>query len=353
MSATASFHGLGAGSREGSLPELAAAELERIRAALAADGRDESRLLELRAFVTGAATERDVAEALARLLPGPRPVLTVVRVAELALGGSLGLEAISAPEGRRVSSGEAHGFPLALRIGEFVAARSTPNVVGDLVATTRVGIAELEAGLAACGAGPRDVVKYNIFYRGDGTADDWAYSARARAELFTGPGPATTGIPVPSLAAEGADIQFSMLGKAGGRTRNGAATVRPDGHWDWPIPLPHFHGNRVQELGFIGGQVSLAEDASVIHPDDHRAQTRRAMEYIASILADLRREPGDLVRLTAFYETGGPEAPLAVREEILAALPAGAEPELSLVGLDELAYEHMVVEIEAQFSDER
>ncbi len=362
MNNTAKFHGLAEAARtlrpgsaesseatgEGLVAE-AQAELERLRASLSELDRGDEQLLELRAFVTGSASERDVAAALAPELPDLRPVLTVVRVHELALGGEIGLEAISVPPAERVASGEAHGFPLALRIGEFVAARATPNVVGDLVATTHVGIAQLQSALADCGAGPRDVVKYNIFYRGDGTAEDWAFSSRARAELFTGPGPATTGIPVPSLAAEGADIQFTMLGKVGSRTRNGAATVRPDGHWDWPVPLPHFHGNRVQELGFIGGQVSLAEDASVIFPDDHRAQTRRAMAYIESILDGLQRDLGDLVRLTAFYAAAGPEAPAAVREEIVAALPEGSRPEISLVGLKELAYRHMVVEIECQF----
>jgi len=72
------------------------------------------------------------------------------------------------------------------------------------------------------------------------------------------------------------------------------------------------------------------------------------MDYIRSILHDLHRDPGDLVRLTAFYEAAGPEAPDAIRAEIRAALPDAADVELSLVGLKELAYRHMVVEIEAQ-----
>lgn len=351
---TAKFHGLGeAGTpRAGTLEEQTAAELGRVRARLAEIGRDEGNLLELRAFVVGSADEARVAAAVAAGLAGPRPVLTVVRVHELALGGEIGIEAISVPGAERVTSGEAYGFPLTLRLGEFVAARSTPNVVGDLVATTHVGIAELEAGLAACGAGPRDIVKYNIFYRGDGTMEDWAFSCRARAELFTGPGPATTGIPVPDLAADGADIQFTMIGKVGSRTKNGAATSRPDGHWDWPVPLPHFHGNRVQELGFIGGQVAITEEAKVLFPDDHHAQTKRAMAYIDTILKDLHRDLGDIVHLTAFYRASGPDAPAAVREEIEAALPEGSRAEISLVGLKDLAYERMTVEIECQFERE-
>ena len=357
MSLTAQFHGLGEAhdERSGDVAAQVRAELVRIGAALAAVGRGMRELLELRVFVVqDAADEAQIAALVARDLPDERPVLTVVRVHELGLGGLIGIEAISVPpvmgaDRVAASAGEKHGFPTALRLGLFVAARATPNVVGDLVATTHVGIAELAAGLASVGSGPRDIVKYNIFYRGDGTSADWAFSSRARAEIFTGPGPATTGIPVPELADPAAHIQFSMFGKVGSRTQNGAATVRPDGHWDWPVPLPHFHGNRVQELGFVGGQVALAEDASVLFPDDHRAQTRRSMAYIETILRDLGRELSDLVRLTAFYEVGSAETPEAVRSEIVAALPPGSAPELSLVGLHKLAYEHMVVEIECQF----
>lgn len=348
MSVTARFIGLGA-ARDPHLGRLAAqteAEVARLSVAFKSDTHE---LLELRAFVVGAATEAEVAAAVSESISAPRPVLTVVQVNELEWGGAIGIEAIAAPRAVRRVDGERYGFPLTLRIGEFVVARATPNVVGDLVATTHVGIAQIAAGLAACGAGPRDIVKYNIFYRGAGTADDWAFSAQARAEIFTGPGPATTGIPVPRLADTGADIQFSMLGKVGSRTRNGAATARPDGHWDWPVPLPHFHGNRVQELGFIGGQVALAEDASVLFPNDYRAQTRRAMTYIFSVLDDLRRRPNDLVRCTAFYVAAGPDVTGAIRAEILSVVPAGTTLELSLVGLRELAYEGMVVEIECQF----
>ena len=61
----------------------------------------------------------------------------------------------------------------------------------------------LQGILGELGADFGDVVKFNIFYVGTGTAEDWAVAARVRARYFEEPGPAATGIPVPRAAGSG------------------------------------------------------------------------------------------------------------------------------------------------------
>ena len=52
----------------------------------------------------------------------------------------------------------------------------------------------------------------------------------------------------------------------------------------------------------MGGQVSLTADAQVIDPGDMVAQTRRAMENIALVLAEFGAGLDDVVKVTTFYQ---------------------------------------------------
>ena len=108
-------------------------------------------------------------------------------------------------------------FSHVVRCGELVftsdmSARSADGSVfaaGDIVAQTQKMMAQLERALAAAGASMSDVAKINTFYCGDGTAQDWAVSAGTRASYFERPGPAVTGIPLPSFPHAGMLTQIS------------------------------------------------------------------------------------------------------------------------------------------------
>jgi hypothetical protein len=50
---------------------------------------------------------------------------------------------------------------------------------------------------------------------GSGTDEDWELAARVRARYFQEPGPAATGIPVPTLAYEGMMTEIEVIAKVG------------------------------------------------------------------------------------------------------------------------------------------
>ena len=62
-----------------------------------------------------------------------------------------------------------------------------------------------------CGAGLDDIVKLTTFYVSGGAREDWELSVRERFRHFTGPGPASTGIPVPALAIPGLMIEIEAI----------------------------------------------------------------------------------------------------------------------------------------------
>ncbi|MGD9765276.1 MAG: RidA family protein [Candidatus Binatia bacterium] len=121
----------------------------------------------------------------------------------------------------------------------------------------------------------------------------------------------------------------------------------PAGHWSWPIPVTHKHGVRCRDMIFIGGQVDVDAAGNVRNPDDLAVQARAAMQYIRAVLEDLGADTADLVKLICFYVQRDERDTERLLAAVAGALDAQPGPVISLLPLPALAYEHMVVEIEA------
>lgn len=121
----------------------------------------------------------------------------------------------------------------------------------------------------------------------------------------------------------------------------------PDGHWSWPIRITHKHGVRCDDMIHVGGQVDLSSDGAVRHPGDLEKQTAEVMSYLALVLEDLGADLADTVRLRCFYVNDGTGDEDAFLKLVAAALPDGARPAVTAVPVPYLAYEGMLVEIEA------
>ncbi|MEX2201505.1 MAG: Rid family hydrolase [Dongiaceae bacterium] len=122
----------------------------------------------------------------------------------------------------------------------------------------------------------------------------------------------------------------------------------PEGHWDWPIHVSHKHGLRAGPMIFVGGQVDLNSAGQVQHPGALGRQTEAVMESIRCVLAEFGADMGDLVKLVAYYATDGSADEAQLLADMAVALPGGAPgPVVSAVPLPALAYDGMVVEIEA------
>ena len=121
----------------------------------------------------------------------------------------------------------------------------------------------------------------------------------------------------------------------------------PEGHWNWPIKISHKHGLRCGDMIWIGGQVNLTPEGVVLNPDDLAAQTAAVMHNIETVLEDFGAGLADLVYLNAFYVNDGSLDEGDFLAMIARALPADACTAITPVPVPCLAYEAMVVEIEA------
>ncbi|SMC13698.1 hypothetical protein ROA7745_03555 [Roseovarius aestuarii] len=212
---------------------------------------------------------------------------------------------------------------------------------GDVAAQTEFMMEQLSKALAAAGAGISDVVKLNVFYVGSGAAEDWEKPAKIRAGYFPDPGPAPTGMPVPRFPDPEVMTKIYVTAMRGEKTY-----AWPDGHWDWTTPLPYKHGNRCGQMIHVGGQVSLDSEAQVIDPGDMVAQTRRAMDNVAKVLADLGAGLDDVVKVTTHYQ--GNASAEALHENLLIRSNSYTEPGPATTGIPmpALVYPDMVIEIE-------
>ena len=297
----------------------------------------------------GSLDETTLLENLAAALPAERPAFCTVPVPYLAYPGMLieieGVAAIG--EKMRVGNG---AFPDGIRCGDLVwTSAVSGGTKGDIVAQSEEAMERIRGILGELGADFGDVVKFNIFYVGTGSAEDWAVAARIRARYFEEPGPAATGIPVPRLQDPEALIKMDVWAM---RPLGGDRVERtyswPEGHWDWPIHLPYKHGNLGGGMFFVGGQVSLTPEGDSIDPFDMQAQTRTAMDNISKVLAGLGASMDDVVKVTTFFKGDGGGADLHENLSIRSSYFSDPGPATTGIPLPFLAYSEagMMIEIE-------
>lgn len=340
---------------------------------LAGAGADFGDLVKLTLFYVsdGDVHEGDLLDHLAACLgplDGPGPAVMLIPLPVLALPGmAIEIEAIAmrdlnGPRLKRAAAWDPEAprlpppFSQALRCGEMLFssglsaldANGRARAAGDLAAQSRLVLPRIDALFRQLGGDLRDAVKTNVFNVEPGTQQDWAEPALIRAANFREPGPAATGISLPRLWPEGVMVRndvIAMRGADGGRLPRRHAW--PTDHWDWPVHLPYRHGVACGDLVFLGGQVSLAPDAQVIDPGDMAAQTRRAMDNIGRVLAELGLGFENVVKLNTFYAGGAGlealEENASVRAPYFAQRPG---PTSTGVPVPYLAYQDMLIEID-------
>jgi len=128
--------------------------------------------------------------------------------------------------------------------------------------------------------------------------------------------------------------------------------IMPEDHqWDWSMPVPFSQGWKVDNLVFVGGQVSADRDGNAIGVGDIEVQTRNTFENITRVLRDAGAEWSDVVKLNTYYVFDGDPADLKdywekmtkVRMEFLP-MPGPAGTAVRVVGL---AYPDLLIEVEA------
>jgi len=317
----------------------------------------------------GSVGEKEFLEIVGSCLPeGARPAINAVPTPYLAYPGmEVEIEgyAMRHEDGRQTKKFFAPGeglyqlpnpFSQAVRSGKmiFVSGQypvSPDRIVyhpGNNVEQTRQVMGQITDLLAHFGASCDDIVKINRWYAGNVGIEEFESASLACAAFFDEPGPAATGIPLPRHANPNVGIKISvvaMLGEDGSHLPR--RHVWPDSLWDWHVHLPYKHGLKCEEMIFLGGQVSLNKQGQALHPDDLTAQTHEAMKHIGTILRELGADYEDVCKIIAMYQGNCGAAALHANLPIRSSYFADPGPATTGVPLPALAYESMVIEIDA------
>jgi enamine deaminase RidA (YjgF/YER057c/UK114 family) len=98
---------------------------------------------------------------------------------------------------------------------------------------------------------------------------------------------------------------------------------------------------------FVSGQVALDEKGEIVGRGDLRAQTKQAFENLKRALAALGAGFEDVVKMTYYVVGYRPEQLAAIREARSEYLPRTRPPASTLVGVEALFQDGILIEVEA------
>lgn len=81
--------------------------------------------------------------------------------------------------------------------------------------------------------------------------------------------------------------------------------LMPANSWDWSVPVPFSQGWRVENMVFVGGQISADEHGRVIGEGDIALQTKNVFESIGRVLDEANASWEDVVKLNTYYVFDG------------------------------------------------
>ncbi len=317
----------------------------------------------------GSVDEAVFLESVARCLPrGCRTTVTAVPVPYLAYDGLMvEIEgcAMRRENGQSTERRIAHCADSTFLPSPFVEGLQSDSMIfvsgqypvdgegqvacaGDVSGQTQVVASRISKILEELGADFDDVVKSNRWYAGVAGIEDFEAAALMFARNFKEPGPAATGVPIPRHADGSVMIKIAVIAM---RALDGSYLERmhswPAGLWDWHVHLPYKHGVLCDGMIFVGGQVSLDSSGRAVNPDDLGAQTHQAMRHIGAILEDLGAHYDDVCKIMTVYKGSCGARDLHTNLPIRSSYFPSAGPATTGVPLPDLAYESMVVEIDA------
>lgn len=117
-----------------------------------------------------------------------------------------------------------------------------------------------------------------------------------------------------------------------------------DPGWAWDDGLPLVEGKRIGPFIYTSGQGAIEPDGKVVGVGDIKAQTRKALENIATVLKAAGADLSDVIKITSYLTNIDDfQEMLKARAEAF----GGDPPASTAIVVKSLAFPEMLIEIEA------
>ena len=301
-------------------------------------------------------------DKFASLLPGDlRPVTVFTPVASFPAQGlevEIDTIAVTDAANRRREATDDSGTLCGVKCGEVIFAAASPprepsggvRHPGDIGRQTDAVMAQLAGTLATLGADLSDVCKLTLYTSTDIETGSIGECERICGDAFPNPGPVYTNVLLPRFAHPGETVRLEVVAMRGERDeRLPRQNLSQADHWAWPGGLPYSQALSCGNLVFVGGQLSLDRDGSLVHAGDLAAQTDTTMTHVQSALGACGARLDQMTKVNAYFKAAwdpdgwqvnvnirssyyGPPGPASTGIEVPALIP-----ERALIAVDCIA----------------
>lgn len=175
---------------------------------------------------------------------------------------------------------------------------------GDLEAQLGGTFSNLAAALAIEGCGLADILRLKLFYKSDGSRDEWELMAAVAGHFDKDPLPAITLHPVPLQPFSGQELQAQAIAMRGWRSDAGLRVVTGD----VPARYRERFGRRKVTLGVragefiaVPGRTAVDDQARAQSEGDGIEQTQIVMSRLEAILKGLGASYQDCIKKEGYY----------------------------------------------------
>ena len=120
--------------------------------------------------------------------------------------------------------------------------------------------------------------------------------------------------------------------------------VEIDPGWKWDDNLSMSQGMKVGNLVYVSGQIALDPNGTLVGKDNMTAQANRVFQNIAEVMRHAGGAPENIIKITAYLTDMSRYSEYsAARTQFF----KGRRPASTTVGVTSLAFEGLLVEVEA------
>src|SRR5579862_9596625 len=205
--------------------------------------------------------------------------------------------------GQQSLSGTAGRLTFVGGAGDFDA-RGSIRHKDDLEAQLPGTMSNLAAALAIEGCVLGDVLRLKIFYKSDGSRDEWELFAALARHFEQDPLPAVTLHPVPLQPFSGQQLQVQTIAMRGWRNGGDHRVVTGEVPAKYRQLFAHRKvtlGLRAGEFIAVPGRTAVDDQAQILARDNGIEQTQIVMSCLEAILKELGASFQDSIKKEGYY----------------------------------------------------